>query len=168
VLLVLTCAVDWRTWYAEFSVLLPMQNSSKFVLPISTAPAALSRATAVASNGGTYESSTLLPAVVRRPAVHKLSCKAQDRVKRRESATSHCDCQGYEDITVVVALRHAAYSFDYLSGYSRLLLCCDVPFATCPVSACSSSKRRLLLCPVLLPCQAVPCTPYCRRPHLDM
>jgi hypothetical protein len=36
------------TWYAEFSVLEPMANSSMLVLPITTAPAASSRATHVA------------------------------------------------------------------------------------------------------------------------
>ena len=40
------------TWYPEFSQLLPMPNSSMFVFPSSTAPAARSRETAVASYVG--------------------------------------------------------------------------------------------------------------------
>ena len=40
----------WRTGpNAEFSLELPMPNSSRFVLPITTAPAASKRATTVAS-----------------------------------------------------------------------------------------------------------------------
>jgi hypothetical protein len=86
-----------------------MQNSSRLVLPIRTAPAALSRATAVASKGGTYECSTLLPAVVRRPAVHKLSCKAHCSMEQRGSATANSSCQRWDVGMVVAALRHAAY-----------------------------------------------------------
>ena len=41
------------TWKSEFSVEEPMPKLSMFVLPTSTAPAALSRATAVASYAGT-------------------------------------------------------------------------------------------------------------------
>src|SRR5262245_26507117 len=40
--------------YAEFSVDEPMANSSQTVLPTTIAPAASSRLTTVASNGGTY------------------------------------------------------------------------------------------------------------------
>src|SRR5262250_373778 len=46
---------------AECSVDDPIANSSQFVLPAITAPAALSRATAVASNGARY------PARMREP-----------------------------------------------------------------------------------------------------
>jgi hypothetical protein len=45
-------ALPVPTWYPEFSQLLPIPNSSMFVLPTSTAPAALRRATTVASRGG--------------------------------------------------------------------------------------------------------------------
>ena len=52
---------------AEFSVDEPIANSSQLVLPTITAPAASSRATAVASNGGTKDSSIRDEAVVRTP-----------------------------------------------------------------------------------------------------
>lgn len=51
-----------------------MANWSQLALPRMVAPAALSLATLVASNDGTYESSTVDPAVVRRPAVQMVSC----------------------------------------------------------------------------------------------
>jgi hypothetical protein len=82
----LTCLL--LTLYAEFSVVLPMPNSSMFVFPIRTAPAALSRATVVASKGGRYVSSTLLPAVVRRPAVQMLSCNSKCKSKSMSESTS--------------------------------------------------------------------------------
>src|SRR2546423_15211457 len=41
---------------AEFSVELPMANSSRLVLPTGTAPAATSRSTTVASYGGRHPS----------------------------------------------------------------------------------------------------------------
>src|SRR5437868_15240218 len=54
---------------AEFSLDDPMANSSQFVLPMITAPAASSRETAVASNGGTKRSRMRDEAVVRMPRV---------------------------------------------------------------------------------------------------
>src|SRR5215510_6020834 len=50
---------------AEFSVDEPIANSSQLVLPTMTAPAALRRSTAVASNGGTNDSRMRDEAVVR-------------------------------------------------------------------------------------------------------
>src|SRR5260221_444109 len=61
---------------AEFSVDEPMANSSQFVLPTTTTPAASSRATAVASNGGTNDSRMRDDAVVRTPRVQRLSLSA--------------------------------------------------------------------------------------------
>src|SRR5947207_3381638 len=61
---------------AEFSLDEPMANSSQFVLPTTTAPAASSRATAVASNGGTNCSKIREDAVVRTPRVQRLSFTA--------------------------------------------------------------------------------------------
>jgi len=58
---------------AEFSVDEPIANSSQLVLPITTAPARSSRATAVASYGGTNVSSIFDAAVVLTPRVHRLS-----------------------------------------------------------------------------------------------
>ncbi len=52
---------------------LPMPNSSMLVFPSRTAPQARSRATAVASKGGTYCSRARDPALVRTPAVQMLS-----------------------------------------------------------------------------------------------
>src|SRR5205814_7280390 len=62
---------------AEFSFDEPMANSSQFVLPTTTAPAASSRATAVASYGGTYCSRMRDEAVVRSPRVQRLSFSAR-------------------------------------------------------------------------------------------
>ena len=56
-----------------FSLPEPMPNSSRFDLPITTAPASTSRLTTVASYGGTNPSSMLEPAVVRTPRVTRLS-----------------------------------------------------------------------------------------------
>ena len=53
----------------EFSFDEPMANSSQFILPSTTAPAASSCATAVQSYGGTYLSRIFDPAVVRTPRV---------------------------------------------------------------------------------------------------
>ena len=50
---------------AEFSVELPMANSSMFVLPTATAPAARSRATTVASYGGRQPSRIFDPQLAR-------------------------------------------------------------------------------------------------------
>src|SRR5437667_11926034 len=61
---------------AEFSVDEPIANSSQFVFPTITAPAASSRITTVASNGGTNCSRIFDDAVVRTPRVHKLSFNA--------------------------------------------------------------------------------------------
>src|SRR5260370_4703227 len=54
---------------AEFSFDEPMANSSQFILPSTTAPAASMRVTAVQSYGGIYFSRILDPAVVRTPRV---------------------------------------------------------------------------------------------------
>src|SRR5438874_13628944 len=61
---------------AEFSVDEPIANSSQFVLPMITAPAASRCATAVASNGGTKRSRIFEDAVVRTPRTHRLSLRA--------------------------------------------------------------------------------------------
>src|ERR1051326_2147383 len=61
---------------AEFSLDDPIANSSQFVFPMTTAPASSSRATAVASYGGTYCSSIFDDAVVRTPRVQRLSLSA--------------------------------------------------------------------------------------------
>ena len=53
-----------------------MANSSQLVLPTIIAPAASSRSTAVAVNGGTYCSRILDDAVVRMPRTDKLSLRA--------------------------------------------------------------------------------------------
>src|SRR5688572_2633668 len=57
---------------AEFSVDEPIANSSQLVLPMTTAPAASSRETTVASKGGTNDSRMREDAVVRTPRVHRL------------------------------------------------------------------------------------------------
>ena len=61
---------------AEFSVLEPIANSSRFVLPTITAPAAASRVTTVASYGGFQPSRILDEHVVGTPRVHMLSFSA--------------------------------------------------------------------------------------------
>src|SRR5262249_24170647 len=61
---------------AEFSVDDPIANSSQFVLPTTTAPAASSRATTVASYGGTYDSRMRDAAVVFTPRASRLSLSA--------------------------------------------------------------------------------------------
>src|SRR5204863_3704061 len=61
---------------AEFSFDDPIANSSQFVLPTTIAPAASSRATAVASYGGTYCSRIFDEAVVRTSRVQRLSFSA--------------------------------------------------------------------------------------------
>ena len=63
-------------WYALFSVLLPIANSSMFVLPRITASSAFSRSTTCASYGGMKFSSTLLLQVVRIPLVQSTSFTA--------------------------------------------------------------------------------------------
>ena len=60
----------------EFSVDDPMANSSRLVLPTITAPASRSRATAVASYGGTYPARICDEHVVSTPRVHRLSFSA--------------------------------------------------------------------------------------------
>src|SRR5208337_1826090 len=55
--------------YAEFSLDEPMANSSQFSLPSSTAPAASSRETTVASYGGIYPFKILDPAVAGDPII---------------------------------------------------------------------------------------------------
>src|SRR5687768_5553380 len=62
--------------YAEFSLDDPIANSSQFVLPTITAPAASSRRTTVASYGGTNVSRIRDEAVVRMPRVQRLSLSA--------------------------------------------------------------------------------------------
>src|SRR5215471_17681679 len=61
---------------AEFSFDDPIANSSQFVLPTTTAPAACRRSTTVASYGGTNVSRILDDAVVRMPRVQMLSLSA--------------------------------------------------------------------------------------------
>src|SRR5215207_2068546 len=61
---------------AEFSVLEPIANSSRFVLPTTTAPAARSRSTTVASYGGRHPSRMRDEHVVGIPRVHMLSFSA--------------------------------------------------------------------------------------------
>src|SRR4051812_10668158 len=61
---------------AEFSVDDPIANSSQLVLPTTMAPAASSRATAVASYGGTNDSRIRDDAVVLTPRVQRLSLSA--------------------------------------------------------------------------------------------
>ncbi len=61
------------SWNAEFSVLDPIANSSMFVLPITTAPAASRRATQVAVYTGVKPSRMREPAVVTRPRVESTS-----------------------------------------------------------------------------------------------
>src|SRR3954467_8807507 len=61
---------------AEFSVELPMANSSRFVLPTTIAPAAVRRCTTVASYGGRQPSRIRDEHVVGMPRVHMLSLSA--------------------------------------------------------------------------------------------
>src|SRR5262249_23047406 len=61
---------------AEFSVDEPIANSSQFVLPIMTPPAATTRSTAVAVYGGRQPSRIRDPQVVGTPLVHRLSFTA--------------------------------------------------------------------------------------------
>src|SRR5690606_15062968 len=61
---------------AEFSVDEPMANSSRLVLPTTTAPAARSRRTTVASNGERYPSRMREPQVVGNSTVQRLSLTA--------------------------------------------------------------------------------------------
>src|SRR5438309_11318500 len=58
---------------AEFSVELPMANSSRFVLPMGMPPAARMRETTVALYGGSQPSRILDEQVVGTPRVHRLS-----------------------------------------------------------------------------------------------
>src|SRR5213596_3183860 len=62
--------------YAEFSFDEPMANSSQFVLPTMTAPAASRRWMTVASYGGMYWSRIFDDAVVRSPRTLRLSFTA--------------------------------------------------------------------------------------------
>ena len=61
---------------AEFSVELPIANSSQFVFPIIMAPASFSLVTTVASYGGSQPSRILEQAVVATPFVQRLSLTA--------------------------------------------------------------------------------------------
>src|SRR5487761_2713044 len=61
---------------AEFSVDEPIANSSRLVLPITTAPAARTRSAAVASYGGRQPSRMRDEHVVSMPRVHMLSLSA--------------------------------------------------------------------------------------------
>ena len=61
---------------AEFSVLEPIANSSRFVLPTNTAPAAKSLSTTVALYGGFQPSRIFDEHVVGMPRVHMLSLSA--------------------------------------------------------------------------------------------
>src|SRR3954466_11110389 len=61
---------------AEFSVELPMANSSRLVLPTTTAPAAANRVTTVASYGGRQPSRMRDEQVVGMPRVQRLSFSA--------------------------------------------------------------------------------------------
>src|SRR5919106_2047114 len=61
---------------AEFSFEDPIANSSQFVFPTITAPAASRRRTTVASYGGTKFLMMFDDAVVRMPRVHRLSLSA--------------------------------------------------------------------------------------------
>src|SRR5688572_20232680 len=61
---------------AEFSVELPMANSSRLVLPMAMAPAAVSRSTTVASYGGFQPSRVFDEHVVGTPVVQRLSFSA--------------------------------------------------------------------------------------------
>src|SRR2546428_7281792 len=71
---------------AEFSVDDPIANSSQFVLPTMTAPAASSLATAVASNGGTNDSRIRDDAVVRTPRGQRTSLIGTGTPASRRSA----------------------------------------------------------------------------------
>ena len=62
--------------YAEFSFDEPIPNSSQFVFPTTTAPAATRRATHVASSGETKPARILEPAVDASPATLMLSLTA--------------------------------------------------------------------------------------------
>src|SRR6185295_267887 len=66
----------WVGPNAEFSVLEPIANSSRLVLPMTTAPAAASLVTTVASYGGFQPSRILDEQVVGTPCVHMLSLRA--------------------------------------------------------------------------------------------
>jgi hypothetical protein len=59
------------------SVPLPVANSSRLSLPSITAPAASSRATAVAVTSGTLSAPSFEPCVVRMPRVAKMSLGAK-------------------------------------------------------------------------------------------
>src|SRR3954465_8859571 len=61
---------------AEFSVLEPIANSSRLVLPMTTAPAAASLPTTVASYGGFHPARIFDEHVVGTPRVHMLSFSA--------------------------------------------------------------------------------------------
>src|SRR5665647_1018755 len=64
---------------AEFSVVVPMPNSSMLVLPLISPPAAFTSATAWASYGGTYSARIREPQDVGHPAVEMLSLTATVR-----------------------------------------------------------------------------------------
>src|SRR5688572_13768860 len=68
---------------ALFSVELPMANSSRLVLPTTTAPAATRRSTTVASYGGRHPSRIFELHVVGTPRVHMLSLRATGTPARR-------------------------------------------------------------------------------------
>ena len=69
---------------ALFSLDEPMANSSMLSLPSTTAPAAASRSTTVASKGGTNPSRMREPQVVSSPLVRKMSFSAMGTPSRRE------------------------------------------------------------------------------------
>ena len=71
---------------AEFSFEPPIANSSMFVLPISTASAAFSRAITVASYGGRKFSSIRDAQVVDSPCVQRTSLIATGKPPRRPTA----------------------------------------------------------------------------------
>ena len=73
--------------YALFSLDEPMANSSMLSLPTTTAPAASSRSTTVASKGGTKPSRMREPQVVSSPLVRKMSLSAMGTPSIRERAS---------------------------------------------------------------------------------
>jgi hypothetical protein len=77
---------------AEFSVLEPIANSSRLVLPTMTAPACCRRVTTVASYGGFQPSRIFDEHVVAMPRVHMLSLSATGTPAKAPSALPAFAC----------------------------------------------------------------------------
>ena len=105
---------------AELTVVMPYASSCMFALPMTTAPAAFSRATWKASSGGYHSASAIAPAVVGRPATSKLSLtttgmpcsgpRAPDAARSRSSASASSSARPLSAIIAFSAGPRSSYA----------------------------------------------------------